>query len=59
MEVMRAAENAHFQKLTIAGEPLSKKDAKLLEEAQEEVTEQDTYEEPSTKQPIGALPGDD
>lgn len=58
MEVMRAAELAHFQKLTIAGEPLSKKDSKLLEEAQEENAQQDVYEEPGTKKPIGALPGD-
>ena len=61
MEVMRAAENAHFEKLTIAGEPLSKKDSRLLEESSSEQNqeyggEEETYV--NEKQPIGALPGD-
>lgn len=57
MEVMRAAEAAGYEKLTIAGEPLSKKDAKMLEESQEEETQnqQDYTEE---KKSIGALPED-
>ena len=62
MEVMRAAEAAGYEKLTIAGEPLSKKDSKMLEENQqeeyynEEQTEIPDYS--SEKQSIGALPGD-
>ncbi len=65
MEVMRAAENAQYQKLTIAGEPLSKKDSKLLEEAQglEDNTDNEISEPNpeynNEKQPIGAIPGDE
>ena len=61
MEVMRAAEAAEYEKLTIAGEPLNKKDAKKLSEQQQENTF--TEEEPqndnvSESHSIGALPGD-
>ena len=58
MEVMRAAEASEYKKLTIAGEPLSKKDSKLLEEAQE--TNPEEVQETSTeeKQSVGPLPGD-
>ena len=61
MEVRRAAEAAKYEKLTIAGEPLSKKDSRLIEEAQEEDnsiennSSDDNYGE---KRPVGALPGD-
>jgi len=63
MEVMRAAEAADYDKLTIAGEPMSKKDARMLEELNAQENQQvEQQEEPvneqSTKQPIGALPGD-
>ena len=63
MEVMRAAEAAGYEKLTIAGQPLSKKDAKQLEEnQQEEYTKENEAQVPDysseEKQSIGALPGD-
>lgn len=38
MEIMDAAQDAHYKKLIVAGEPLNKKDQKKLEEAQEEST---------------------
>ena len=57
MEVMRAAEAAKYEKLTIAGEPLSKKDAKLIEDADSNSIEQET-QTTENKQPIGKLPGD-
>lgn len=34
MDIMDAAQDAHYKKLIIAGEPLNKKDQKKLEEAQ-------------------------
>ena len=57
MEVMRAAEAAKYEKLTIAGEPLSKKDSKLIEDADTNSIEQEE-QSANTKQPIGKLPGD-
>lgn len=61
MEVMRAAEAAKYEKLTIAGEPLNKKDLKALEQQQTEdvieQNEQETYTDNNTH-PIGNLPGD-
>lgn len=38
MEIMDAAQDAHYKKLIVAGEPLNKKDQKKLEEAQDEST---------------------
>lgn len=38
MEIMDAAQDAHYKKLIVAGEPLNKKDQKKLEEAQYEST---------------------
>lgn len=35
MDVMDAAQDAHYKKLIVAGEPLNKKEQKKLEEAQE------------------------
>ncbi len=35
MEIMDAAQDAHYKKLIVAGEPLNKKDQKRLEEAYE------------------------
>ena len=61
MEVMRAAEAAKYEKLTIAGEPLSKKDSKLIEEAQNNNSNDNNQTDDvkyNEKQPIGALPGD-
>ena len=37
MEIMDAAQDAHYKKLIVAGEPLNKKDQKKLEEAAENV----------------------
>ena len=64
MEVMRAAESAEYEKLTIAGEPLSKKDAKSLEEqntnsaAINDDNQNITQEQDTNRRPIGNLPGD-
>ena len=61
MEVMRAAEDAKYEKLTIAGEPLSKKDSRLIEESQEDNSIEETPQQQDItpeKRPIGALPGD-
>lgn len=57
MEIMDAAQDAHYKKLIVAGEPLNKKDQKRLEEAQSSetsnYTSNNTIEGAST-----ALPGD-
>ena len=61
MEVMRAAEAAEYEKLTIAGEPLSKKDSRLIEESQDDNSIDNNQSESNNygeKQSIGALPGD-
>lgn len=60
MEVMRAAEAAKYEKLTIAGEPLSKKDSRLLEESQDDNSTEnnEANDNIGVKQPIGVLPGD-
>lgn len=65
MDVMRAAEAAGYEKLTIAGEPLNKKDTKALEQnnaqpqSDENSSQVDVQEsENSQTQPMGALPGD-
>lgn len=36
MDIMDAAQDAHYKKLIVAGEPLNKKDQRKLEEAQEQ-----------------------
>lgn len=38
LEIMDAAQDAHFKKLIVAGEPLNKKDQKKLEQMQESET---------------------
>ena len=64
MEVMRAAESAEYEKLTIAGEPLNKKDTKNLEEQNYEeeaapIQEQNEQQpQDVNRRPIGNLPGD-
>ncbi len=40
MKIMRIAQNAGYEKLTVAGEPLSKKEQKKLQEENKEVEEQ-------------------
>lgn len=39
MDIMDAAQDAHYKKLIVAGEPLNKKEQKKLEEAQTPVSE--------------------
>ena len=39
MKIMRIAQNAGYEKLTVAGEPLSKKEQKKLQEENKEVEE--------------------
>lgn len=61
MEVMRAAEAANYEKLTIAGEPLSKKDLKSLNEDKTtgaSTTTENTDTITSEKRAIGEIPGD-
>ena len=65
MDVMRAAESAEYEKLTIAGEPLNKKDAKALEKQNTENEKTDELKQNSLQEqenidrkPIGNLPGD-
>ena len=38
MDIMDAAQDAHYNKLIVAGEPLNKKDQRKLEQMQEEAT---------------------
>ena len=38
MQIMDAAQDAHYKKLIVAGEPLNKKDQKMLEEAAEKIS---------------------
>ncbi len=38
MDIMDAAQDAHYKKLIVAGEPLNKKDQRKLEQMQEEAT---------------------
>lgn len=40
MQIMDAAQDAHYKKLIVAGEPLNKKDQKKLEEAAEKAASQ-------------------
>ena len=42
MDIMDAAQDAHYKKLIVAGEPLNKKDQKKLEEAQEKLQDETT-----------------
>ena len=57
-EVMRAAESAEYEKLTIAGEPLNKKDAKALEEQNSTQAQDNEQTQNTDRKPIGNLPGD-
>ena len=54
MEIMDAAQDAHYKKLIVAGEPLSKKEQKELEKVIENTTSSDTLDGAST-----ALPKDE
>lgn len=45
MDIMDAAQDAHYKKLIVAGEPLNKKDQKKLEAAQEDAS---NYASPNT-----------
>ena len=54
MEIMDAAQDAHYKKLIVAGEPLSKKEQKELEKVIENTTSSDTLDGATT-----ALPKDE
>lgn len=67
MEVMRAAEDAKYEKLTIAGEPLNKKQSQELQQTSDntaasqptaETTTEPPAENTQQKLPMGELPGD-
>lgn len=45
MEIMDAAQDAHYKKLIVAGEPLNKKDQKKLEEAAEQSATQSAVQQ--------------
>lgn len=51
MSIMDAAQDAHYKKLIVAGEPLNKKDQKKLEEATKNYTSNNTLEGATTSLP--------
>jgi len=51
---MRAAQDAEYEKLVVAGEPLSKKEQKKLEK--NEVKQKTAQEEPEYRKTIGEIP---
>lgn len=51
MEIMDAAQDAHYKKLIVAGEPLNKKEQKELEKAIENTSNQNTLDGASTALP--------
>ena len=53
MDIMDAAQDAHYKKLIVAGEPLNKKEQRELEELNSEVNTSNTLNGAST-----SLPGD-
>ena len=63
MKIMKAAQDAEFEKLVVAGEPLSKKEQKQLKKSQtKSFTEQQTQEtQPDYiyKQTVGEIPSDE
>ena len=55
MKVMRAAQAAEYEKLTVAGEPLSKKEQKDLQQVPTQPVEQNIYTETGR---VGEIPQD-
>ena len=51
MSIMDAAQDAHYKKLIVAGEPLNKKDQKKLEEVSENYTSNNTLDGATTALP--------
>ncbi len=51
MDIMDAAQDAHYKKLIVAGEPLNKKDQRKLEQMQEKATSNNTLQGASTAIP--------
>ena len=51
MSIMDAAQDAHYKKLIVAGEPLNKKDQKKLEEGTENYTSNNTLDGATTELP--------
>jgi len=54
LKIMRAAQDAEYEKLVVAGEPLSKKEQKKLEK--NEVKQKTAQEEPEYRKTIGEIP---
>ena len=61
MKIMRAAQDAEFEKLVVAGEPLSKKEQKKLEKKENKQTSkaitQKTQEE--YRRTLGEIPSEE
>ena len=55
MKIMKAAQDAEFEKLVVAGEPLSKKEQKQLKKSQAQKTQPDY----SYKQTVGEIPSEE
>ena len=49
LKIMRAAQNAGYEKLTVAGEPLNKKDQRKLEEGAKDTQKAPKVEDPREK----------
>lgn len=58
LDIMDAAQDAHYKKLIVAGEPLNKKDQKQLEDAQKHDTSNYTSNANTIEGASTALPGD-
>lgn len=65
MKIMKAAQDAEFEKLVVAGEPLSKKEQKQLKKSQTKNTSvqqsqaQKTQPDYSYKQTVGEIPSEE
>ena len=58
MKIMKAAQEAEFDKLVVAGEPLSKKEQKSLEKnTSDELSQETTQDE--YQQPVGEIPSEE
>ena len=58
MKIMKAAQEAEFDKLVVAGEPLSKKEQKSLEKnTSNELSQETTQDE--YQQPVGEIPSEE
>lgn len=59
MKIMRAAQDAEFDKLVVAGEPLSKREQKKLEQGQTSKTKQEEPVEQEYRKTVGEIPSEE